>query len=220
MEFHSWSIFLLLLLGSLTLSCAQRTSANCGLLQQGGQQQLCALFFRELEDAFTEDEDVPYELQKVFFPVGQLPSLQVDVQIEITLDNLPNVTCPELSEGRALSQDIVPLTGTYRFEHRWIRSIISFVIEREELVFLESVNFVAFAASFFNHIDFSRSNLGLPDDNISLVDLSDGNVAFDIHIQENLPCIPEESVMLAAWEDILPWVSNISTVPIQIIDFA
>lgn len=211
MELHlrgySWSIFLLLLLGSLTLSCAQRTSANCGLLQQGGQQQLCALFFRELEDAFTEDEDVPYELQKVFFPVGQLPSLQVDVLIEITLDNLPNVTCPELSEGRALSQDIVPLTGTYRFEHRWIRSIISFVIEREELVFLESVNFVAFAASFFNHIDFSRSNLALPDDdNISLVDLSNGNVAFDIHIQENLPCIPEESVMLAAWEDILPWL--------------
>ena len=213
----SWINFLLLLLGILTVSSAQLTPANCGLQQQGEQQQqLCSFFFRELEDAFTEDEDVPYELQKVFFPVGQLPSLQVDVRIQITLDNVPNVGCTELEELQLdflNSSSLCSVFGCissepYEFEHRWIRSIVSFVIEREELVFLESVNFVAFAASFFNHIDFSRNSIGLPDGNISLVELSNGNVDFNIHIQDqDLRCIPEESVMLAAWEDILPWVS-------------
>ena len=210
MELHrvqgdSWMfLLLLLLLGSFTISCAQlELPANCGLQQQGGQQQqLCSFFFRQLEDAFVNDVDIPFQLQKLFFPVGRLPSLQVDVYADITLDNVPNIRCTEL-RGTALSQGTA--SPTYEFEHRWIRSIISFVIEREELVFLEAVNFVAYAASFFNHIDFSRESIEFPD-NISLVDLSGGDVQFNIHIQ-NLSCIPEESVLLEAWEDILPWVS-------------
>ena len=213
MELHrvqsdSWMsllVVLLLLLGSFTVSYAQlELPANCGLQQQGsGQQQLCSFFFRQLEDAFTGDADIPYQLQNLFFPVGRLPSLQVDVHTQITFDNVPDIRCTEL-EGTALNQNTV--SPTYLFEHRWIRSIITFVIEREELVFLESVNFVAYTASFFNHIDFSRESIEFPN-NVSLVDLSGGDVQFNIRIQ-NLPCIPEESVMLDAWEDVLPWVST------------
>ena len=224
MESHlqggSW-IFLLLLLGSLTTSCAQRTLATCGLREE----PLCSFYFRQLEDAFTSDENILYELQKVFFPVGRLSPLRVDVITEIILDNVPDVNC---TDEEFLGGDIdiaflnsIPLNAAdsplcsiygcitgepYKFEHRWIRSLISFVIEREELVFLESANFVAYAASFFNHIDFARQSIEFPD-NDSSVDLSGGAVQFSIRIR-NLPCIPEESVMLDAWEDILPWVSS------------
>ena len=205
-------MFLLLLVGSLTMSCAERTCDVC-------EQMPCSFFFCQLENAFTDDKDIVYQLQQVFFPVGMLPPGRVDINIQLTLDNVPKVDCDTfLNEngGRDSPTDISTLCAMYgcissepyRFEHRWIRSIINFVIEREELVFLESVNFVAYATSFFNHIDFSRRNLELPDGNdTSAVDPSDSEVQFRVRIR-NLPCIPEESVMLDAWEDILPWVSN------------
>ena len=194
------------------MSCAQRTLATCGLRDE----PLCSFFFRRLEDAFTSDENIVYELQKVFFPVGRLSPLRVDVITEIILVNVPDIRCNNLEDADIpLNAAASPLcsmgecitTEPYEeFEHRWIRSIISFVIEREELVFLESVNFVAYAASFFNHIDFARRSIDFLDSNSS-VDLSGGEAQFSIRIP-NLPCIPDKLVLLDAWEDILPWVSN------------
>ena len=113
-------LVVLLILGSFTAGYAQLgLPANCGLQQQGaGQQQLCSFFFHELEDAFTGDADIPYQLQNLFFPVGRLPSLQVDVHTQITLNNVPNIRCTEL-DGTTLNQNTV--SPIYQFEHRWIR---------------------------------------------------------------------------------------------------
>ena len=210
-------MFLLLIMGSLsTMSCAQRTASTCGR----SEEELCSFYFNRLENAFTSDQNIVYTLQKVFFPVGRLAPSRVDVNTEIRFDNVPNISCSN-AMFTARNRDIFSLrnntsvlcamygcisSAPYRFEHRWIRSIVNFVIESEALVFLESVNFVAYAASFFNHIDFSRENIEFPE-NISSVDLTDSEVQFNLRVP-NLPCIPEVSAVLDAWEDILPWVSN------------
>ena len=215
LQLGAWVNLLLLFVSiSMPWSSAQSTPATCG--QQN--EQSCSFFFDHLEDAFTDDPNIPYTLQRAFFPVGRLPPLRTDIQTEITVTTVPDIDCTD--NGFVFgNQDISSLPNistlcsmyqctsrSYIFEHRWIRTILSFVIEKEDLGFLASVNTIAFAASVFNQIDFSRAEFEFPE-NISIVDLSDSMVRFNIHIQ-NLPCVPEELVLLNAWEDILPWVSS------------
>ena len=196
---------LLLLVGiSMPWSRAQLTPATCG--QQDREQLLCSFFFDHLEDAFIADPNTPYALQKAFFPVGKLSPLKMDIQTEISVNTVPDIGCAD-DDFLFRSQDIYSLpnistlcsiyqctSSFYMFEHRWIRTILSFVIEREDLGFLEKVNIVAFAASVFNQIDFSRAEIEFPE-NVSIIDQSDSMVQFSIHIQ-SLPCMPQTSVML------------------------
>ena len=99
------------------------------------------------------------------------------------------------------------------WKHQWSKSIISYIIQRENLDLLQDTNFVAFSTATFNSIDtsvFSKEgdNLDSNDemDNASLASAGRGTMSFQLII-DSLPCRPDDNVLLTAWEDILPWVS-------------
>ena len=94
------------------------------------------------------------------------------------------------------------------------------IIEREDLELLQNTNFVAHAAATFNNFDtsvFNNEDLEIEEQNATDDDANvtaasvgatrDEAVEFQLTIPY-LPCIPDEGVMLDAWEDILPWVSR------------
>ena len=100
----------------------------------------------------------------------------------------------------------------WTWEHQWTKTIINFIIEREDLDLLQDTNFIAFAASTFNSFDtsvFSRqegSDLENEQNN-SLASTGRKAITFLLTI-DFLPCRPDDEVLLNAWEDILPWVSE------------
>ena len=100
----------------------------------------------------------------------------------------------------------------YDWKHQWSKTIVSYIIEREDLELLHNTNFVAFAAAAFNNFDtsvFSDDEEGIEDDNStnssSVSVAGDSTVEFLLTI-DYLPCRPDDGVVLEAWEDILPWV--------------
>ena len=94
------------------------------------------------------------------------------------------------------------------------KSIIGYFVQKEDLNFLQDTNFVAFSAASFNSFDtsvFSRAGGHLREDemdNSTNIAVAERDVVRFLLTIDSLPCKPDNDVLLAAWEDILPWVSS------------
>ena len=209
-----------------SLCGAQLTLRTCG---DADEDATCSFFFSKVNDAF-EDDSVLYTLRKSFFPIEGGPPSLFDVFMTINVENVPNITCKDSSFefGSRTTSDPPTMrdvcgdggsTGLYTcgprqwtWQHQWSKTIINFIIEREDLDLLQDTNFIAFAASTFNSFDtsvFSEEGMADLDNN----DKTNKSLAFvgaetiTIFLTTDfLPCAPDDQVLLSAWEDILPWV--------------
>ena len=208
-----------LLLSLLALGSAQVDLSTCG---DEDSVVTCSFFFVKVDAAFRQ-ENVLYTLRKAFFPAEGAPSLLFDVELALDVEMVPNLACddPNYSFGDYLISAPPTLDevcsehecGPYSVEwrHQWSKTIISYIIEREDLELLQDTSFVAFSAASFNSFDTSVFSAD-PDEldegsanNQSLGATQDTTVQFQLTIPF-LPCRPDDGVLLDAWEDILPWV--------------
>ena len=207
-----------ILLCLCSLGAAQLTLQTCG---NENSDITCSFFFKTIDNAFR-DETVLYTLRKSFFPTQGAPPALFDVFMTLSIDSVPKMSCrdPYFKE-RSISSPPSMSEVCSRFEcdslqlewkHQWSKSIISFIIQRENLHLLQDTNFVAFLTSTFNSIDtsvFSKEGDNLDSDeknNASLASAGRETMHFLLTI-DFLPCRPDDNVLLTAWEDILPWVS-------------
>ena len=185
----------------------------------------CAFFFNKVDGAFRQ-RNVLYTLRKAFFPTEGAPPFLFDIEMTLEIESVPNVMCksddyafgdfpisspPSKSEVCDLLYDCDPLV--LRWTHQWSKTIVSYIIEREDLELLQDTNFVAFAAATFNSIDtsvFSDDGGGLEDNSTNSTSLGVAGVeAVQFYLTiDHLPCRPDDNVLLEAWEDILPWVGE------------
>ena len=216
-----------ILLCVLSLGKAQVTLGTCG---DEDAVVTCSYFFREVNGAFRQ-ESVLYTLRKAFFPSEGVPPFLFEVEMTLNVEVAPDVACK--SEEYAFRES--PVTSppspmevcrSYNcsrrpalitWTHQWSKTIISYIIEREDLQLLQDTNFASYAAASFNNFDtsvFSSEDLGLEQNETqdganrtrSVGATRRDTVEFQLTIPY-LPCIPDDDVLLDAWEDILPWVS-------------
>ena len=223
-----------ILLCLCSLGTAQVDFRTCG---DENSDVTCSFFFGAVDGAFRQPS-VLYTLRKAFFPSEGRPPFLFDVEMTLEIENIP-VTSPQnflscrdepigsLSVnspppmGIACDSTIGSMCEPLRigWTHQWSKTIVSYIIEREDLELLQDTNFVAYAAATFNNFDtsvFSNDDLDLePQDavNASAAPETSGvgatrekTVEFQLSIPY-LPCRPDDGVLLDAWEDILPWVS-------------
>ena len=184
----------------------------------------CSFFFDKVDQAFRQ-KDVLYTLRKAFFPTEGARPFLFDVEVTLEIQSVPNISCssqeyafgdypvsspPSMSDVCDLLYDCERLVHSWK--HQWSKTIVSYIIEREDLELLQDTNFVSFAAATFNSFDtsvFSDDDRGLEDDNStnssSVSVTRAATVQFLLNI-DHLPCRPDDGVLLEAWEDILPWV--------------
>ena len=201
------------------VSHAAPTLGTCGL----PNENVCSYFFSALESAFVNNSDVPYALQRAFFPIGTISPLLLDVRTTVTVLNVPSVQCTDedfqyqsstiftLPPVDQLCMDYNCTSMVWRWRHQWSRTVINFVIERENLNLLQDVNFIAYATAAFSSFDtrtiFNLQGSTIRDNSTSV---QSNEVQFSLIIP-SLHCIPSEDALLEAWGDILPWVSHCKT---------
>lgn len=192
----------------------------------------CPFFFNKIDAAFRQ-RNALYTLRKAFFPTEGAPPFLFDVEMSLNVERIPNVDCddeeyafrddlitspPSESEVCDLLYECRPLDPRPNWKHQWSKTIVSYIIEREDLELLQDTNFIAYAAAAFNNFDtsvFSQESLELDGDNstnssgLSRSNMAARSVQFHLIIPF-LPCRPDDEVLLRAWEDVLPWVSIIS----------
>ena len=203
-----------------SLSTAQVDLKTCG---NENSDITCSFFFRKVDEAFRQ-RDILYTLRKSFFPAKGARPILFDTSMTLEIENAPDISCSdEEYEFRDNHITNVPTMsevcrmypcGPYRLQwvHQWSKTILTFIIEREDLELLQDTNFVAYFAAIFNSFDtsvFGDEGENLEDNNstnssgLSLAGRD--TVEFLITI-DYLPCRPDDGVLLEAWEDILPWV--------------
>ena len=220
MQVTKASVFCILLC-VCSLGAAQLTLQTCG---DENSDITCSFFFRRVDTAFR-DETVLYTLRKSFFPTQGAPPALFDIFMTLNIESVPNITCsdrnfafaessvsspPEMSEVCNLyTCDSLQL----EWEHQWSKTIVSFIIERENLELLQDTNFVAFSAATFNRFDTSVFSQEEDDLMSNMTNNTSSSLAgrqivrFLLNI-DFLPCRPDDNVLLDAWEDILPWVGS------------
>ena len=204
-----------------SLSTAQLDLKTCG---SENSDITCSFFFQKVDQAFRE-RDVLYTLRKSFFPSqGARPQL-FDIFMTVNINSVPNITCsnddflfrdstinnvPGMSE---VCSSYTCLPHSLEWEHQWSKTIITYIIEREDLHLLQDTNFIAYSAATFNNFDtsvFSEVGDNLREDEMnSSLSSIDGRstISFLLSI-DFLPCRPDDGVLRGAWEDILPWVRH------------
>ena len=199
---------LLLALACISMSDAVPITLNTCV---NSDSQVCSYFFDVLERAFTSDRNIIYALQRVFYPVRDRSPILLDVEATVNVLQVPDSPCSDEEFNRPLASlgdvmcDTTCTAVSWEWTHQWSRSIINFVIEKEDLGLLQDVNIVAFATALFSHFDNSIFTGEELDPN-NITSVQSELVEFNIQIP-SLHCIPPDSVMQEAWEDILPWVS-------------
>ena len=204
-----------------SLSTAQLDLKTCG---SENSDITCSFFFQKVDKAFRE-RDVLYTLRKSFFPSqGARPQL-FDIFTTININSIPNITCsdddfmfcdspinnlPSMSEVCSV---YTCLPHSLEWEHEWSKTIITYIVEREDLQLLQDTNVVAYSTAIFNNFDtsvFSEVGDHLRENemnsSLSSIDGRD-TIRFLLSI-DFLPCRPDDGVLRGAWEDILPWVCH------------
>ena len=213
---------LCILLCVCSLGTAQLTLQTCG--DENSDITCPFFFFEKVEKAFRKDK-VLYTLRKYFPTQGSPPAL-FDVDMTLIISSVPNSTCNdsileinfdfgESSGSSSPETSDVPIFSPLilHWEHQWSKTILGFIIERENLVLLQFTNFVAFLTAVLDRIDtsvFSKEGNNLKsnsESNASLALAGIETLDFLLTI-DSLPCRPDDDVLLTAWEDILPWVSS------------
>ena len=219
MQLHLQASVLCILLCACSLDAAQFTLQTCG---DENSDITCPFFFFEKLDKAFRKEKVLYTLRKSFFPAQGAPPALFYVDMTLFISSVPNSVCndsmldfsfefgessPETSDAPIFSPLLL------HWEHVWSKTILGFIIERENLVLLQNTNFVAFLTAVLDRIDtsvFSKEDNDLKNNsesNASLALAGTGTLDFLLTI-DSLPCRPDDNVLLSAWEDILPWVSS------------
>ena len=212
-----------ILLCVCSLGAAQLTLQTCG---DENSDITCSFFLDKVDNAFR-DETVLYTLRKSFFPTkGALPAL-FNVFMTLNIVSVPDISCrdPDFKEISISSPpEMSEVCSRYtceslqlEWEHQWSKTIVGFIIEREDLDLLQDTNFVAFSTAVFNSFDtgvFSQEGENLDsndemDNTTSLASAGRETIRFLLTI-DFLPCRPDDNVLLNAWEDILPWVSSLT----------
>ena len=238
---ESTSIVFCITLLWLSSTCqAQHTFKTCT-----EDPDTCSYFFDAIRDRFFE-RSILYTLRKAFFPTRGSSPILFDVFMRVRVEQVPNISCTS-SEYPFANQPITTnismadvcnsgtvVTGSdshtcvsrqWDWQHQWSRSIINFVIEREDLEFLQDTNCISFASAFFNNFDattvfsnFDTTVFSINGESATIENSTNSSVAsiwgegtlrFFLTIPF-LPCTPSEELMRRAWEDILPWVGLLS----------
>ena len=205
-----------------SMSTAQVDLTTCG---SKNSDITCAFFFEKVDQAFRH-RDVLYTLRKSFFPTEGARPILFDIFMTLEIGSVPDIMCSDeeyLFGDRPVSNppEITDVCADYNctlltleWKHQWSKTIITYMIEREDLELLQDTNFVALATATFNSFDksvFSDDGENLQKDMSSgLTPTSLGhagkNIARFLLNVDFLPCRPDDGILLEAWEDILPWV--------------
>ena len=201
-----------------SLSTAQLDLKTCG---NETSVVTCPFFFSKVNDAFRQP-NVLYTLRKAFFPADGNTPVIFGVHMTLNIENSTNIACkdkdyrfgnvsvdtPPTMDEVCSDYECVPLQ--FGWEHEWSKTVISYVIKREDLDLLQATNFNSYVATKFNTFDLVLENLaGLQENGTNSTSLGvtrEDTVWFHLVIPE-LPCQPDKDVLQDAWEDILPWVS-------------
>ena len=207
-----------ILLCLCSLSTAQLDLKTCG---DEDSVVTCPFFFSKVNDAFRQP-NVLYTLRKAFFPTDGKPPVIFGVEMTLDIENSTNIACkdedylfgnvsvdtPPTMDEVCSYYECVPLQ--FGWEHEWSKTVISYIIKREDLDLLQATNFNSYVAATFKTFDLVLENLARLQENgtnsTSLGVTREDTVQFHLVIPE-LPCQPDKNVLRDAWEDILPWVS-------------
>ena len=240
---ESASIVFCITLLWLSSTCqAQQTFQTCA-----EDPDTCSYFFDAIRDRFFE-RSILHTLRKAFFPTRGSSPILFDVFMTVRVEQVPNISCTSsdypfanhsittnirvedvCNTGRGTvvtgSDSYACVLRQWNWQHQWSRSIINFVIEREDLEFLPDTNFISFASAFFNNFDtttvfsnfdttvFSINRESATNENSTNSSVAsirgEATLRFFLTIPF-LPCTPSEELMRTAWEDILPWVGLLS----------
>ena len=223
-------VFCTTLLLWLSSTCqAQHTFQTCA-----EDPDTCSYFFDAIRDRFFE-RSILHTLRKAFFPTRGSSPILFDVFMRVRVEQVPNISCTSSEypfANRPITTNIsmtdvcnTCVSQQWNWQHQWSRSIINFVIEREDLEFLQDTNCISFASGFFNNFDattvfsnfdttvfsINRESATIENSTNSSVATTEGEgiLRFLLTIPF-LPCTPSEELMRRAWEDILPWVGLLS----------
>ena len=224
-------VFIITLLWLSSTCRAQHTFQTCA-----EDPDTCSYFFDAIRDRFFE-RSILHTLRKAFFPTRGSSPILFDIFMTVHVEQMPNIICTSSDypfanqpittnirvEDVCNSGTVVPGSDSYtcvsqqwNWQHQWSRSIINFVIEKEDLEFLQDTNFISFASAYFNNFDTSifsinRESATIENStNSSVASIwGEGTLRFFLKIPF-LPCTPSEELMRRAWEDILPWVGLLS----------
>ena len=201
------------------MSTAQVDLRTCG---DENSDITCSFFFKKVDTAFRQT-DVLYTLRKSFFPNEGARPILFDVFMTLEVEQVPDIMCSDefyefgdmpINNPPNVS-DVCSIymcdTLTLEWRHQWSKTIITYIIEREDLELLQDTNFVAYAAATFNSFDtsvFSDDGENLPGDTDtnSSLSLAGREITRFLLSIDFLPCKPDDGILLEAWEDILPWV--------------
>ena len=201
------------------MSTAQVDLRTCG---SENSDITCSFFFNKVDVAFRQ-RDVLYTLRKSFFPIEGARPILFDIFMTLEIKSVPDIMCSDenyefgdmpISNPPNMSDVCSKYTCdtmNLEWQHQWSKTIITYIIEREDLELLQDTNFVAYAAATFNSFDtsvFSDDGENLPGDanTTSSLSLAGRDIARFLLTIDFLPCRPDDDVLLEAWEDILPWV--------------
>lgn len=218
-----WPGIYCILLCVCSLGTAQLTLQNCG---SDDSDITCSFFFGKVDQAFR-DENILYTLRKLFFPAQGPPPDVFDVFMSLNVEKVPNITCRNDAFQQISIKNIRPVSDlcndlaltctnvnySLEWRHQWSKTITGYIVQREDLELLQDTNFIAFAAASFNSFDtsvFSRDGGHLREDEMenSSIAVAERDVVRFLMTIDFLPCIPDNDVLLGAWEDILPWVCS------------
>ena len=203
------------------MSAAQVDLRTCGSVNS---DITCSFFFEKVDTAFRQRE-VLYTLRKSFFPTEGARPFVFDIFMTLEIQSVPDTMCSDefyvfgdTPIGNPPNMtDVCSIytcdTLYLEWQHQWSKTIITYIIEREDLELLQDTNFIAYAAAAFNSFDTSvfsddGENLeGNRSTNTSnSLSLAGKDIARFLLSIDFLPCRPDDGVLLEAWEDILPWV--------------
>ena len=161
MQLHLQASVLCILLCACSLGAAQFTLQTCG---DENSDITCPFFFFEKLDKAFRKENVLYTLKKSVFPSQGSPPALFDVDMTLIISSVPNSACNdsildfnfEFGEiSPETSDELIFSPLQLQWEHVWSKAILGFIIERENLMLLQYLNFVAFLTRLLDFIDTS-----------------------------------------------------------------
>ena len=214
-------------------TCARIPSSGCRFNDPSVRcPSDCSYFFDAVETALVNDANVLYTLQRAFFPDGEQKPAVVDIYVTLIFEQAVNLPC-DIFEDVSLAfleeqSDIVELLCAnatefeffncsrkqYRWHHVWTSTVLTNVIERESLGLISSINSVAFVSLLYSE---SQTSVIVT---TKRRDFQPREAAFLELTIPGLLCLPSEPevTLKNVWEEILPWVSNASSMGLNSCD--
>ena len=215
-------------------TCARISSSGCRFSDPSVRcPSDCSYFFDAVETALVNDTSALYTLQRAFFPDGEQKPAVVDIYITLIMEQAVDLPCDNELVGDVslaslgVQNDIVKSLCAnastelfncsrkqYRWHHVWTSAVLTNVIERESLGLISSINSVAFVSLLYSE---SQTSVIVT---TKRRDFQPREAAFLELTIPGLLCLPSEPevTLKNVWEEILPWVSNASSMGLNSCD--